>query len=337
VESDFFFVLFLFFHKARKAAKSGLVLFHEGMELFSGRGMKDSFARFERPAAKGHEESIWIVSLWKDMKMEKSVVKEAFAKTEEPLGWYFAGMLSDRREAFDFYKKSAEEDCSWGQVKLGWYFRRGDFVEKDEKVCLEWLEKAESQNNPSAMHWLGYLFGCDGDMNKVVPYYLAAAQLGWKESMGSLAAMLRNGVGCEKDLSHAAMWSAKGGGGVFWNLLKDARRALENRETEDLDCDFDQRCYALGWGLYWHLYGSGTWNILSQLKVFGNDCLDFYCSCVELQRESIFTFLLCWNRTTGGIKGPGCMIGKMVWKGREETLVKKFEHSGGEELETKRQ
>jgi TPR repeat protein len=29
------------------------------------------------------------------------------------------------------------------------------FVEKDKKAYFEWLEKAASQNNPSAMHWLG--------------------------------------------------------------------------------------------------------------------------------------------------------------------------------------
>jgi hypothetical protein len=58
--------------------------------------------------------------------------------------------------------------------------------------------------------------------------------------------------------------------------------------------------------------------------VFGNRCLDFYCSCVALQQKSIFMFLWYWNRTTG-VKGPGQMIAQMVWEGREDKLVKGFE------------
>ena len=62
-----FFFPFCFFHKAREAAKSGLVLFHEAMEQFAAyEDLKEQFQRFERAAAKGHEESIWIGSVVKD-------------------------------------------------------------------------------------------------------------------------------------------------------------------------------------------------------------------------------------------------------------------------------
>jgi hypothetical protein len=89
--------------------KSGLVLFYEAMELFRSIKLEQSFKRFERAAAKGHKESIWIGSVVKDVEKEWDALKEAFAKTEEPLGWYFAASLSsDRREGFDLCKKSAE-------------------------------------------------------------------------------------------------------------------------------------------------------------------------------------------------------------------------------------
>jgi hypothetical protein len=91
----------------------------------------------------------------------------------------------------------------------------------------------------------------------------------------------------------------------------------------------------MGWGLYWHRYGTKSWHILSkEIKAFEEQCLDYYCSCVELQRKSIFTFLWCWNRTTG-VKGPGQMIAQKVWEEREDNLVKLFEGSGGKEPETK--
>jgi hypothetical protein len=334
----FFFCCFFLFSQAREAAKSGLVLFHEAMEEFNGFfDLEPQFQRFERAAAKGHEESIWILGVVKNVEMKRGAWREAFAKTEEPLGWYFAGELSVFMEQFDFYKKSAEGGCSWGQARYGLNFRNGvQFVERDGKVFVEWMEKAANQGNPWAMDKLGYWFRTDGgDKEKAISYYVVAAELGWKNSMRWLAEMFRNGEGCAKDLLQAVIWSAKGGHGVFWELLEDARRELRRGTTEDLDCDFNQLCYSLGWGLYWYKYRSGTWNEQEDLdKAFADRCLDYYCSCVEQQQKSIFTFLLCWNRTTG-IKGPGQMIAQMVWEEREDHLVKTFE-AAGVEPETKR-
>jgi hypothetical protein len=104
------------------------------MAAFWRNHLEGSLALFERAAAKGHEDSIWILSVVKDVEMKKTAWKEAFAKMGEPLGWYFEGILSDGREQFDFFKKSAEGGCSWGQVDYGEYFKLGAFVDKDEEV-----------------------------------------------------------------------------------------------------------------------------------------------------------------------------------------------------------
>jgi hypothetical protein len=307
------------------------------MGLFDRQELEESFERFERAAARGHEDSIWIGSVLKDVEMEENALKEAFASTKKPLGYYFAAKFSDLRHRVDFYKKSAEEGCSWGQVAYGDCFRYGSNV-KDKKVYVQWLEKAADQNNPQAIGRLGEWFRHRGgnDKGKAVGYSRAAVELGWKKSRDYFAEMLRDGEGCEKDLRQAVMWSAKGGRGVFWELLEDAKIALERRATEDLDCDINQVCYSLGWGLYWYRCGSEDCNDQDdKTRVFGDRCLDFYCSCIELQRKSIFTFLLSWNRTTGGVKGPGQMIGHMVWEGREYSLVQTFEESDGKEPETK--
>jgi hypothetical protein len=114
------------------------------MANFGAARWKESFVLFERAAAKVHEESIWIVSVMKDMDMEESDIKEAFAKSEEPLGWHLAGRLSESTEVFydlynspevfDFYKMSAEGGCSWGQAAYANHFEEGHLVEKDEDV-----------------------------------------------------------------------------------------------------------------------------------------------------------------------------------------------------------
>jgi hypothetical protein len=67
------------------------------------------------------------------------------------------------------------------------------------------------------------------------------------------------------------------------------------------------------------------WKRISfESKAFAERCLDYYCSCVELQQKSIVTFLLFWNQTVG-IKEVGAMIGTMVWEEREDNMVKLFE------------
>jgi hypothetical protein len=237
-----------------------------------------------------------------------------------------------------FYKKSAEAGCSWGQPVYGLFFRDGgDFVEKDTAVNMEWVEKAVKQNNPWAMWSLGLWFGVWGgdDKEKAFLYYRAAAELGSKLSMIELAEMLRTGEGCAKDLRQSVMWSAKSGHELkFWEVMRYA--AVTFGEETDLGCDLDQLCYSLGWGSYWYLYGSEQeWNERSEEeKAFGEFCLDYYCSCVELQQKSIFTFLLCWNQTVG-VKGPGQMIAQMVWDQREDKLLKLSEENE-EEPETKR-
>jgi TPR repeat protein len=148
----------LFFTKAREAAKSGLELFYDGIEKINIWQLEETFERFERAAAKGHEESIWIKSVVKDAKMNWTDLKKAFVKTEVPLGYYLAGRLLDGREKFDFDTKSAEGVCSWGQVGYGDNFYGGDLVEEDIEVHVEWLEKAAGQNNPLAIDKLGYWF-----------------------------------------------------------------------------------------------------------------------------------------------------------------------------------
>jgi hypothetical protein len=146
---------------------------------------------------------------------------------------------------------------------------------------------------------------------------------------------MNSGEGCAKNLRQAVIWGAKGGSSWIWKLLEYARRVLKGGTTEDLDCNFDQFSYSLGWWLFWYWYGIGDWKgqewkgQRDKIKALARRCLDYYCSCVELQQKSIFLFLLCWNRTTGGIKGPGQMIAQMVWEEREDNLVKTFEESGG--------
>ena len=89
----------------------------------------------------------------------------------------------------------------------------------------------------------------------------------------------------------------------------------------------------IGKGLYWYQYKSLSWGWGYNKKKeeeFGVKCLDYYCETIEPQQEAIFLFLLFWNETTK-VKGPGQMIGQMVWEERYDCLVKEFGEEESEE------
>jgi tetratricopeptide (TPR) repeat protein len=335
-----FFFFFLLFLKAQEAAKSGNVLFNEALEHMYDEEFEKSLELFRRAAAKGHEDAVWILSVVDvdELEFDLGDWAEAFAQTDNALGQYLSVDLTREcsESQFKLLKKSAEGGCRWGQAGyalcFGKFMSVGERGEEDPEAYLEWLEKSANQNNAKALFDLGefFRFG-EEEFEKAISYHLRGAQLGWKNCTSAVALMFCFERVHKMDFRRAVIWSAQAEWSeVFSEMLEYARTGLvpdcarpdcdENSTPED--GDFNQLCYALGWGLYWHRYGSKSWHSFSkESKAFGEQCLDYYCACVELQQKSIFTFLLCWNRTTGRVKDVGEMIAQKVWEQREVNLV----------------
>ena len=181
------------------------------MERFHYFKMRESFEGFEKAAMKGHEESQWIWNVVKDMALEeenREAIVKAFAETESPLGYYFAGELCewDSRERFGNMKKSSDGGCSWGQVEYACYFDPGNYrqlVEKDKKMYLELIEKAAAQNNPKAILWRGLEHQNEENIEEALVDYRLAAELGWQHAKRNLSVMFYDADGVEKDLVQA--------------------------------------------------------------------------------------------------------------------------------------
>jgi TPR repeat protein len=300
------------------------------MEDFpAGTDLRESFEAFEKSAALGHADSIWLVSLLQEAPvLEQEALKALLGASDRPLGWHLAGRLSDfnSQEMFDLTYRSAQGGCGWGQVALAQYYQygRGGFVPASEEHYLRWLQTAAAMGNPFALFWLGYWHSTERvgqHLHRTWLYHQQAAALGFKSSMRCLAQMARLGEGCAEDPVQAVQWAARGlFDPLFFSLLTQTRQELATGKS-----NMDRMCQALGWGLYWYLYKEYRWNNASaQEQEFGNQCLDYYCANAELQQESIWTFLLCWNRAMT-VKEVGVMIAKLVWEGREENLVKSFD------------
>jgi hypothetical protein len=321
----FFVVCFLFpLLQAREAAKSGLVLFHEAMETFENEAFLMSFARLKKAAAKGHQEAIWILSV-QEGATDQEGWKQAFAQTNTPLGWYCAGVLAQYNsiERVEFWKKSAEGGCSWGMNYYAWCFGlygNRDMTPLDEELHLYWLTKAVELENPSALVAMGELLQSQEREEEALTYFRASVERGWNRAIQYLFVLFWRG----SNPREGALWAARQAP-YFIGVVKNVQ---DSRKLVNLnpDIDFNELCYSIGWGMYWYQYGDDFWDMqMDSRKAFGDQCLDYYCENANLQQESIFTFLMWWNRTTGGVKGPGQMIAHMVWEGRRDCLITPFE------------
>jgi hypothetical protein len=130
----------------------------------------------------------------------------------------------------------------------------------------------------------------------------------WQASSVSLASYFEK----QNNFAETSLWLAKGGQKEAF--LEDLNAALKDFEKNIESIEW---WYSLGYGMYWHFSGTDFFKDKKndQAVIFGEKLLDFYCSCVEMQQKSIFTFLLFWNQTVG-VKEPAKMIAQMVWKDR---------------------
>ncbi|GBC37022.2 kinase-like domain-containing protein [Rhizophagus irregularis DAOM 181602=DAOM 197198] len=149
------------------------------------------------------------------------------------------GTLKNETLAFEYYKKTVDQDFTLGEFKIGCFYGKGIGIEKDEKQSVYWYKKAESNGHLMSMYNLGlyYLdeksakrnyyeafklfkksaekeysdgitmlgycydngFGTKINKQKAFELYLKAANLGNNIAQHNLARMYINGDGVEKD------------------------------------------------------------------------------------------------------------------------------------------
>lgn len=329
----------------RASPGGGERLFIETMENFNNNRLEFDWNQFRECAEMGHEESQWIINVV-DSVTEKNKnprannkyrheLRCAFAETKcllkgkAGIGHYFAfcvgfyGNGDYHDQDMDYLKQSSDAGYSWGQVEYAHvnYFEDDYNFQKLLKKAAPYHPPGHVQNNPEALYWLGYCHESENILN-IVTFYLASAEMGWKASMDSLARIYLGELkGLEEaDYIKAVRWSSQGESFYFWYLLKiannDSKYILLKTQSNLLMME-------LGKGLYWYMYDTNGWKE-QKLKErdFGQKCMDYYCENINLQQQSIFLFLHVWNKTTGGVKDPGRIIGKMVWDARYNyTLV----------------
>ena len=113
----------------------------------------------------------------------------------------------DYEAVLDRVRPLAEQDTASAQTLLGYMYRSGLGVEKNDTVAAEWYTKAAEQNEPNAQYLLGFMY----QRGYGVPQYFAQALQWYRKSGGqgvagaslNLGEMYDNAQGVTRDRDEA--------------------------------------------------------------------------------------------------------------------------------------
>lgn len=150
------------------------------------------------------------------------------------------GIEQDQKAAIQWYQKAANQEEPGALYNLGISYYFGNLLEQDRQKGQQLIEKAAHLENPAAQYLMGHFFDQGGeffsrDSNKALTWYRASAEQGYLEAQYSLAVMLANGMGTDKNLIEAAFWlllAAEQGQQHAINGRESIVKLLSNSELE---------------------------------------------------------------------------------------------------------
>jgi len=92
---------------------------------------------------------------------------------------FYASIWCEEALAVEWYTKAAERGDAYAQYMLGYYYRYGMMIDRDDSKAVEWLTKAAEQGNTYAQKELGsYNVSEEQDCQKATEWYTKAAEQG---------------------------------------------------------------------------------------------------------------------------------------------------------------
>jgi TPR repeat protein len=123
---------------------------------------------------------------------------------------FFHREIKDRKTAFYWYLKSANQGHVKAQFKLGSLYEHGNGVEVDLSKAFEWYLKAANQGYTIAEYNVAVMYkngqGIAPSPVDSVQWYRKAAQKGDIDAQYDLGKTYESGLGVKKSLIQAAMW-----------------------------------------------------------------------------------------------------------------------------------
>lgn len=151
----------------------------------------------------------------KDEKEGIRLFKKAFSKGHLKAGTAL-GMLylfdekgGSKKEGFRYTKKAAEGGEPTAMGNLANCYDYGNGTKKDRRLAKEWYQKASDAGMDSSTTQLAVMYHEDGNDRKAFALFQKAADRGFPEAMGWLAACYQYGYGTEPNSLAAVQWLEK--------------------------------------------------------------------------------------------------------------------------------
>ncbi|MBQ0023409.1 MAG: sel1 repeat family protein [Prevotellaceae bacterium] len=157
-------------------------------------------------------------------------LKEKAESGDKEAQYKYARSLEDvdKKKAFQWCMKSAEQGYAPAQCSLGYYYGKGQGIDKNYEQAVYWYRKSAEQGNETAQYNLGVCYsngqGIDKNYEQAVYWYRKSAERGYASAQYALALQYLHGDGVEKDSIEAAdllLKSATGGEGELYLPLYD--------------------------------------------------------------------------------------------------------------------
>lgn len=150
----------------------------------------------------------------KDEKEGIRLFKKAFSKGHLKAGTalgmlYLFGEGQEKKEGFRYTKRAAEGGEPTAMGNLGNCYYYGNGTKKDRRLAKIWYQKASDEGMDSSSTQLGAMYHEEGNDTKAFALFKKAADRGFPEAMGWLAACYQYGYGTEKSSLAAVRWLEK--------------------------------------------------------------------------------------------------------------------------------
>ena len=128
----------------------------------------------------------------------------------------FCGGQEDKKAAFGWYKKAAEQGNSKAQYYLACCYACGAGCKKDDHKYFEWCKKSAEQGDAEAQYQLGnsYRIGscCEKNKRQAIKWFEKSAEQGYEDALDYLVSCYLYGWICKEDRYKAFEWCKKAAG-----------------------------------------------------------------------------------------------------------------------------
>lgn len=119
----------------------------------------------------------------------------------------------DYVKAAEWYRKAAEQGNANSQFFLGWMYRQGYGITKNNVEAAKWYHKAAEQGHALAQTNLGFLYsegyGVTQNKAEALHWYRKSAEQGESMGQNNLGSMYLKGSGVAIDYTEAIKWYRK--------------------------------------------------------------------------------------------------------------------------------